>query len=134
MALHPDQMILGAVQLGRCASLDDTNPYEPKDKKRYFGWQQGHESAIEEYRQQQKYNNAPSFRKILCKIGWHKYSLKHIPGRPHIDPKTSNIDRRDPIIEKYTCVYCNDVYFTGLRNKISDNKLRRTNVAKRRQR
>lgn len=100
MALHPDQTILGAVQEGACASPNDTNPYEAEDKKRYLGWQQGHESAIKEYQQQQRYSNISLFRKILCKIGWHKYNLTRVPGRPHINPKTSNIDRRDPILLK----------------------------------
>lgn len=113
MTLHPNQTILGAVQLGTCADLNTTNPYEPEDKKRYLGWEEGHQRAIKEHQQQQKYN--PSFfRSVLCKIGFHQYSLRRIPGRPHINPKTGNIDRRDPIIKKYTCVFCNDVYFIGL--------------------
>lgn len=58
--------------------------------------------------------NPSLIRRIVCKIGFHKYSLKYIPGRPHINPKTGNIDRRDPIIEKYTCIYCDDTYFLGL--------------------
>ena len=106
MSLHPNQAILGAVQLGFCADLETANPYEPEDKKRYLGWEQGHKRAIEEHRQRQKYDNLSLFRKVLCGIGIHKYNLTHVPGRPHIDPKTGNIDRRDPIIKKYTCVYC----------------------------
>ncbi len=114
MPLHPDQTILGAVQIGTCADVSAVNPYEPKDKKRYLGWEQGHERAIKEYQQQQKYNNLSLFRKAMCIIGFHKHSLKLIPGRPHINPKTGNIDKRDPIIKKYTCVYCDDVCFIGL--------------------
>lgn len=111
--LHPDQAILGAVQLGACADLNETNPYEPEDKKRHLGWKQGHSRVIEEHRQYRRWDNVSWFRKILCRIRIHRYTLKRIPGRPHIDPKTGNIDRRDPIIKKYTCV-CGDVYFLGL--------------------
>lgn len=111
--LHPNQEILGAVQLGACADLNDTNPYEPDDKKRYAGWEQGHSNVIEEHRHRQEWDNVSWFRKIMCKVGFHKHRLKRIPGRPHIDPKTGNIDRRDPIIEKYTCL-CGDIYFLGL--------------------
>lgn len=112
--LHPNQVILGAVQLGACADLNDVNPYKPEDKKRYLGWEQSHLRVVEEHRQRQIWDNASWFRKILCTIGIHRHSLKRIPGRPHID-KTGKIDRRDPIIEKYTCV-CGDVYFLGLGN------------------
>lgn len=111
--LQPSQVILGAVQLGACADLDDINPYEPEDKKRYLGWEQGHSRVIKEHRQQQIRDSASWFRKIMCRIGFHKHHLKRIPGRPHIDPETGNVDKRDPIIEKYTCV-CGDIYFIGL--------------------
>ena len=114
MALHPDQTILGAVQLGTCAEADEVNPYQSDDKKRYLGWEQGHKRAIANFQQEQQWDNLSLFRKLMCKIGIHKYSLKRIPGRPHIDPKSGNIDRRDPIVKKYTCVYCDDVYFIGL--------------------
>lgn len=113
MSLHPNQTILSAVQLGMCSNPNDTNPYEPEDKKKHLGWEQGHERVVEEHQRQQKYNKLPLSRKILCKIGIHKYSLSRIPGRPHVNPKTGNIDRRDPIIKKYTCD-CGDVYFLGL--------------------
>lgn len=113
MVLHPNQEILSAVQLGTCADLNEENPYKPRDKKRYLGWQQGHERVIEEHRLQRQRNDTSWFRKIMCKIGFHKHKLKRIPGRPHIDTQTGNIDRRDPIIEKYTCV-CGDIYFLGL--------------------
>ncbi len=112
--LHPNQEILGAVQLGACADLSDVNPYEPEDKKKYLGWQQGHSRVIEENQLQQKRVGSSWFRKLMCKLGIHKYNLKRVPGRPHINPQTGNIDRRDPIIEKYTCICCSDVYFLGL--------------------
>jgi len=114
MGLHPNQEILGAVQLGTCAGINDTNPYQPEDKKKYFGWKQGHERAIENHQEYLRWKNAPWYRKAMCKIGAHKYSLKRIPGRPHIDPKTGNIDGRNPIIKKYTCIYCPDTRFVGL--------------------
>lgn len=115
MTLHPDQVILGAVQEGTCADVNDANPYEPEDKKRFLGWEQGHKRAIEEYEQQQKHDSLSLSRTIKCKLGFHNYILKKIPGRPHIDPK-GTITRRDPIIKKYTCVYCDNVYFLGLGN------------------
>jgi len=111
--LHTDQVILGAVQLGACADLNDVNPYKTEDKKRYLGWQQGHSRVIEENRHQQEWEKVSWIRRVKCKIGLHQHRLKRIPGRPHIDPKTGKIDRRDPIIEKYTCI-CGDVYFLGL--------------------
>ena len=111
--LHPNQVILGAVQLGICSEINDANPYEPEDDKRQLGWKQGHSRVIEEHQQYQRWDKASWLRKILCKVGFHKYHLKRIPGRPHIDPKTSNIDRRDLIIEKYICI-CGDIYFSGL--------------------
>lgn len=113
MVLHPDQTILEAVQLGTCAAPDDTNPYKPEDKKRFLGWEEGHKRSIEEHEREQKYNSLSFFRKIKCKIGFHKYKLKRISGRPHINPKTHSIDRRDPIIKKYTCIYCDETYFIG---------------------
>ncbi len=113
MVLHVDQTILGAVQLGECANLNDTNPYEPTDRKRYLGWQEGHKRVIAEHQQWQKHNNLSLFRKIMCKTGFHKYSLKRIPGRPHIDSKTGNINGRDSVIKKYTCD-CGAVCFEGL--------------------
>jgi hypothetical protein len=116
MGVHPNQVILGAVQVGACAALDEANPYKPEDEQRYLGWEEGHKRVVEEYYQQQRYNNASLFRKFLCSVGLHNYRLKRIPGRPHIDAKTGNIDRRDPIIKKYTCGCCGDVYFVGLGN------------------
>lgn len=115
MTLHPNQKILFAVQLGACSGLHGTNPYEPEDKKMFLGWEQGHSRVIKEHEEQQKWANASFFRNILCKVGIHKHALKRVPGRPHINPKSGDIDRRDPIIEKWTCVYCPDVYFIGLR-------------------
>ena len=112
--MNVDQIILGAVQEGVCAELGSTNPYKPEDKKQHAGWEQGHKRAIEDHRQREKYTSLSWFRKAKCKIGLHRYNLSKIPGRPHINPKTGDIDRRDPIIEKYTCVYCGDVYFIGL--------------------
>ena len=114
MSLHPNQIILGAVQEGKCSNIDDINPYEISDKKRYMGWEQGHKTTIKEYKEQQKYNNLSFFRKVICKMGFHKYKLKCVPGRPHINPITNNIDRHDPIIKKYKCIYCSATYFIGL--------------------
>ena len=114
MGLHPNQTILSAVQEGTCSAIDDINPYETGDKKRYLGWQQGHENVTREHQQQQKYNESSLLRRLLCKIGLHKYQCKHIPGRPHINPKTGEMDRRDPIIKKYTCICCDYTYFVGL--------------------
>ena len=114
MSLHPNQIILGAVQIGKCSDINDINPYNISNKKKYMGWEQGHETVIKEYKEQQKYNNLSFFRKFLCKIGFHKYSLKCIPGRPHINSINNNIDRRDPIIKKYKCIYCPATHFIDL--------------------
>ena len=111
--LHPNQEILGAVQEGTCAEFGNTNPYEPEDKKRYLGWEQGYKNVVREHKEQQEWANTSRWQKLKCRLGFHKYILKKIPGRPHINPK-GEIDRRDPIIKKYTCICCNDVYFIGL--------------------
>ncbi len=112
--LHVNQDILGAVQLGACSAIDDTNPYEPEDKKRYLGWKQGHKRAVEERQQQKRWSDSSWFCKLMCKLGIHRCALTRVPGRPHIDWNTGLIDRRDPIISKYTCVCCGDVHFEGL--------------------
>ena len=114
MSLHVNQTILGAVQEGRCSKLGDVNPYEPDDKKRYLGWEQGHKSVLQAHEERQRYKNSPWYRKVLCKLGIHNYSVSYIPGRPHINPQTGNIIGRDPIITKYTCVCCSYDYCVGL--------------------
>ena len=106
------QAIIGTIQEGRCADISDTNPYSPEDKKKHLAWGYGHERTVGEHEQQQKYACLPFWRKALCKIGLHKYTLKRIPGRPRI--KDNEIVGRDPIINKYTCIYCPAVYFVGL--------------------
>ncbi len=113
MVLHVNQTILGEVQIGRCSGLDDVNPYEPQDRKRYLGWEQGHKTMIESHRQHKKHKAMPWYRKILCQIGVHKYTLKLIPGRPRIGFQTGLSIGRDPIIKKYVCD-CGDTYFIGL--------------------
>lgn len=113
-SLHPNQIILGAVQEGRCAELSDINPYTLEDRKRRLGWEQGHYRSIKEHERCQRYANLSWFRKVLCKLGVHKHILKLVPGRPHINRQTGAIDRRDPVIKRYTCD-CGDVFFVGLR-------------------
>ena len=117
MTLHPHQEILGAVQEGTCSEPNDINPYKPEDVKKYCGWKQGYENAVKDHKLQQKIDGLSLLDKLKCRIGIHKYKLKRIPGRPHINPKTGKIDRRDPIIKKYTCVRCNDTYFIGLNRR-----------------
>jgi hypothetical protein len=104
--LHPNQDILGAVQEGRCSGLSDANPYEPDDKKRYLGWEEGHKAVIKNHKLQIKWNGLPWYRKLLCKIGFHDYRYKLVPGRPHYNPQTRQIDRRDPIIRVPICKHC----------------------------
>lgn len=105
--LQPDQTILGAVQIGTCSDINDANPYEKKDSERYMGWEEGHNRAVEIHRLQEKWAALPLYRKILCKLSFHKYRVKLIPGRPHIG-SGGNIDRRDPIIKRYICIYCEE--------------------------
>ena len=117
MTLRVDQTILGAVQQGTCAELGDVNPHKPEDKKRFLGWEQGYKNVVREHNLQQRLNNRSLCRRFLCCIGIHKYRLKLVPGRPHIG-KGGNIDRRDPIVKKYICIYCDDTYFVGrMRNE-----------------
>ncbi len=111
MVLHVNQDILGAVQKGECSELNDTNPYEAEDIKRFEGWKQGHKRVVAEQEQIQKWNATSFFRKILCKIGIHKDKLSKIPGRPHI--KDGKIVSRDSIIKKFTCIHCDNVHFIG---------------------
>ena len=114
MTLHVDQTILSAVQQGTCAEFGKTNPYKPENKKRFLGWEQGYENVIKGHEHQQKIQICSFYRRFLCCIGIHKYHLKLIPGRPHINPQTRDIDSRDPIIKKYVCIYCDETYFIGL--------------------
>ena len=106
------QEIVAVIQEGRCSGVNGTNPYAPEDRKRYLGWEYGHERTVTEHRQKQQHDDLPLWRKLLCKIGFHEYALKRVPGRPHI--KNNRIVGRDPIIKKYSCVYCPAVYFVGL--------------------
>ena len=112
MGLQPNQVILGAVQQGKCSDPDDINPFDIADRKRHAGWEQGHKSMVADLVMRQKYNDVPVWQKIKCKIGLHKYNLSHVPGRPHI--RNNRIIGRDPIIKKYTCIHCPAVYFVGL--------------------
>ena len=125
-----DQIILGAVQEGMCAKPNEVNPYSPSDKKQFMGWEQGHKTAIKDYQQREKYANLSWFCKLKCLIGRHRYHLTKIPGRPHIDPKTRSIDRRDPIIEQYVCVYCDKTYFINLDGGPEERKRRQVRFAK----
>lgn len=114
MSLSVDQTILGAVQEGTCAEIDAVNPYSMEDKKRYFGWKEGHEGAVKDYNQQKKYDSLTSWQKFKCWLGIHEYTIKKLPGRPHIDNATGDIISRDPIVKKYTCIYCNDSFLVGV--------------------
>ncbi len=114
MGLHPNQEILGAVQQGMCSQVDDANPFEATDTKRFMGWQQGHDRMARGSRQQQEYDNLSWWRKAKCWAGFHVYNLTRVPGRPHINPVMGNIDRRDFIIKKYSCAYCPATFFIGL--------------------
>ncbi len=111
MGLHVNQDILGAVQRGECSEPNDKNPYEVTDLKRFEGWKQGHKSVVTEQEQMQRWGKTPLLRKVLCKVGIHKDKLQKIPGRPHI--KAGKIVARDPVIKKFTCIYCGNVHFIG---------------------
>ena len=125
-----DQAILGAVQEGICANINDTNPYNPDDKKKYIGWDQGHKTAIRDHQQRENYAEHSWFRKLLCKLGKHRGFVTKIPGRPHIDYKTGNIVSRDPIITKYTCSCCGEVRFINLDGGPQERKRRQARFAK----
>ncbi len=109
------QAIIGTIQEGRCADIAETNPYVHEDQKKRLAWEYGHESTVKEHQQQQRHDSLSVWRKLLCKVGLHKYNLKRVPGRPHI--KDNEIVGRDPIINKYTCIYCPATYFVGLNSK-----------------
>ncbi len=117
MSLQPNQEILGAVQEGECSEIDEVNPYAAEDKRKYLGWEAGHERMVAEIAQEEKWGNLSWYRKLRCRLGIHKYKMKRVRGRPHINPKLegpSKIDGRDPVVKKYTCIFCGDVYFIGL--------------------
>jgi len=62
-------------------------------------------------------------------MGLHEYTLKKIPGRPYIDNEKGLITARDPIIKKYTCIYCDNTFFKGLdgdRNSPTNRKIRQS--------
>ena len=44
----------------------------------------------------------------------YKWQIDHIIPKKYIDTETGKIDGRDPIIKKYTCIYCDDTYFIGM--------------------
>lgn len=133
MVLHVNQIILGAVQEGECSKLDDENPYKQNDVERYEGWKQGHKRIIQDHKQQERYANSSAWQKILCFFGVHKYNLQRIPGRPHIDCGTGLILRRDPVIEKYTCLCCGKTYFINLDGGEQERKRRLREFRKQRQ-
>lgn len=115
MSLHVNQEILGAVQQGQCSELNDENPYSQEDKKKFAGWKEGHSEVVARQAKLQKYLKFSGWRHFLCAIGFHKYYPKLVPGRPKV--RGCKIVGRDPLIKKFVCSCCSDVYFIGLAGK-----------------